>query len=58
MSMSREEAKDILYQLINSGILDAELELKLTEIAEHICNDKWVGCVGTEYCEDCKFIEN
>lgn len=35
--MTREEAKLVLYELINSGILEEELENKLIEIAECIC---------------------
>lgn len=54
--MSREEAKQIIYQLINSGILETELENKLTEIAEHICADDFEACKGTEYCNECRFL--
>ena len=53
--MSREEAKLLVYQLINSGILDSELESKLTELAEHICKNDFDKCTGTEYCENCQF---
>ncbi len=53
--MTREEAKMILFKLINSGILDDELEEKLSELADHICADDFKDCVGDEYCEGCKF---
>lgn len=55
--MTREEAKHVLYQLINSGILDSELEEKLTEVAEHICANDFEGCTGTEYCLECQFLK-
>lgn len=58
--MTREEAKDILYQLINSGILDEELQANLEELAEHICQNDFEECVGNEYCkaDECQFLKN
>lgn len=57
MAMTREDAKNTIYQLINSGILDSELEERLTKIANHICEDNFEDCIGTEYCkaEACPF---
>ena len=55
MSMTREEAVNVLYTLINSGVLDEELEESLGEIAENICDNSFEACDGTPYCEDCIF---
>lgn len=55
MSMTREEAVNVLATLVNSGVLDPELEESLNEIAQNICNDSFVSCEGTPYCEDCIF---
>lgn len=55
--MTREDANKILYELINSGILDEELEAKLVEITKHICADDFEKCVGTEYCDGCEFLK-
>lgn len=52
--MTREEAKQVIYQIINSGIISSELEDKLTEVCEHICADDFEACDGTLYCEGCK----
>ena len=51
--MTREDAKNVLYQLINSGILDSTIEGKLADIAERICNDDFETCISTEYCGAC-----
>ncbi len=51
--MTREEAKNILTILINSGILEMGIEERLIEIADHICKDDWEPCIGTVYCEGC-----
>lgn len=53
--MTREEAKELIYELINSGILADELEEKLTDLADRICQDNFDLCTGTDYCGDCKF---
>lgn len=45
--MTRREAVCLLYQVINSGILDADIESSLSDVAECICED------GFEECEDC-----
>lgn len=55
--MTREDARKVLYELINSGILDSSIEEKLTDIAECICNDKFEPCIGTEYCENCENLK-
>lgn len=56
--MTREEAKQVIYQLINSGILSEELESKLDEVVEHICADKFEKCDGTPYCGECRFLND
>ncbi len=58
MSMTREEAVNVIYTLINSGVLDSELEESLGEIAEHICDNDFEKCEGSPYCEDCVFKTN
>ena len=35
--MSRKEAKELLYRLINSSILSEDIEEALTELANAIC---------------------
>ena len=42
--MTRHEATRIIYQLINSGILDTDLENSLTDICSHICSDDFAPC--------------
>lgn len=37
--MTRREAMDIIYQVINSGIIDSELEEGLTEVCNCIESD-------------------
>lgn len=56
--MTREEAKLIIYELINSGILAEDIEEKLVDIAQRICADDFEKCVGTEYCEGCEFMQD
>jgi len=51
--MTREEAKNIIYTIINSGIIDTELEEALEDVANTICDDSFEKCEGTEYCEGC-----
>lgn len=46
--MKRYEAKAAIYEVVNSGIIDSELEDKLTEIASHICDDEWEDCGSNE----------
>ena len=53
--MTREEAVHLLYTLINSGVLDPELEEGLNEIASHICYNDFEKCEGNPYCEGCVF---
>ena len=56
--MTRQEAKEVIYKVINSGIIDMELEEELTEVANHICDGNFEKCNGDEfdscYCEGCK----
>ena len=59
--MTRKEAVNAIYEVINSGILDMDLEDKLTEACNCICEDAWEDCKPSEctvYCEDCYFREN
>lgn len=57
--MTRDEAKNIIYDVINSGIISEELEDDLTEICNTICEDSFEDCkvpeIGINYCEGCKF---
>lgn len=53
--MTREEAVNVLQTLVNSGVIDPELEESLNEISNHICNDDFEDCKGSPYCEGCIF---
>jgi hypothetical protein len=57
--MTRKEATAIIYDIVNSGILDEGLEEGLTEICEHICTDDFELCATSDdypnYCEGCEF---
>lgn len=55
--MTREEAKKIIYTVINSGVLDMELEKDLVEVANTICEDSFDKCEGSEYCEGCPHLD-
>jgi len=55
--MTREEAKAIIYTVINSGIIDTELEESLEEVANTICDDSFAKCKGSEYCEGCPHLD-
>lgn len=53
--MTREDAKKIIYEVINSGIISEELEQELTDVANFICSDGFEKCKTTSpYCEDCE----
>ena len=58
--MTRREAYETLYEIINSGILDLNIESKLTTICNSICNDDWEDCncddVPMYYCHGCDFL--
>lgn len=59
--MTRKEAVSAICEVINSGIIDSELETQLTEACTCICEDDWDDCKASEcneYCEDCIFREN
>lgn len=55
--MTRREASEMLYKIINSGIIDGDLEEQLQDIAENICGDCFEECDGDGfdscYCEGC-----
>lgn len=42
--MTRYEAREAIYEVINSGILNEELEERLTEVAECICDNDFETC--------------
>lgn len=55
--MTRTEARAVIYKVVNSGILDIDLEGDLTEVANHICDDGWENCTVQTYqfeCVECK----
>lgn len=56
--MTRQEAIEAIYDVINSGIIDSELEEDLTEVCNHICADDFDKCQCDESgdCCECKFI--
>lgn len=56
--MTRKEAVEAIYKVINSGIIDIELEEELTDVCEHICSGEYEQCDSEEcdcYCEGCRF---
>lgn len=59
--MTRGEAVKTIYRIINSDILDFELECELVEICNCICDDSFQECKAdsdcSEYCEGCTFIK-
>ena len=59
--MTRQEAKETIYKVINSGIISEELEMELTEVANHICDNDFEKCNGNDfnscYCEGCRNLE-
>lgn len=58
--MTRKEAVEAIYKVINSGILDLELENKLVEACNNICSDEWEECKSeecSEHCEGCEWLE-
>ena len=53
--MTRLEAKTTLLEIINSGIINEELEERLNEIVNSLCADDYEPCYDrTIYCEGCK----
>lgn len=57
--MTRKEAKETIYHVINSGIIDEELEESLIEICKCICNDMFDKCKRDipNYCEGCPHLK-
>ena len=56
--MTRRRASEVLYTLINSGILSDDMTEDLEEIVQHICYDNFEKCEnGSVYCENCKFLD-
>lgn len=59
--MTRKEARNIIYEVINSGIISEELEQDLQEICTCICDDDFDNCKAdcdAAYCEGCPYLEN
>ena len=62
--MSRKEAKELLYRLINSGVLSEDIEEALTELANAICENSIANCAADiecsygapNYCDGCEFL--
>lgn len=54
--MSRKQAIQILYTLINSGILSEELENELTDLVNVICHGEFDDCEYSPRCEDCEHL--
>ena len=62
--MSRKEAKELLYRLINSGVLSEDIEEALTELANAICENSITNCAADiecsygapNYCDGCEFL--
>lgn len=62
--MSRKEAKELLYRLINSGVLSEDIEEALTELANAICVNSIANCAADiecfygapNYCDGCEFL--
>ena len=63
--MTRKEATEVIYKIINSGIIDGDLEDKLTEVCNCICDNEWEKCKidprcesgYPNYCENCEFLD-
>ena len=62
--MSRKEATEILYMLINSTVLSDVINDRLSELANVICENSFTACEedvdcsygAPNYCEDCEFL--
>ena len=62
--MSRKEAKELLYKLINSGVFSEDIEEALTELANAICENSFANCTADiecsygapNYCDGCKLL--
>ncbi len=48
--VSRKEAKELLYKLINSGVLSEDIEEALTELANAICENSLANCTADIEC--------
>ena len=63
--MSRKEAKELLYKLINSGVFSENIEEALTELASAICENSLANCAADiecsygapNYCDGCELLE-
>lgn len=59
--MTRREAVDAICEVIDSGILYKELEDKLIDVCDCICDDDFTECepeIPCDFeCEDCKFLQ-
>lgn len=55
--MTRSEAKAIIYQVINSGIISDKLEIDLVDVCGAICEGFEPCDDANEYCEGCDLAE-
>lgn len=61
--MTRKEATEAIYTIINSQCIDRDLADTLTEVCNCICDDSWDKCQIDErckqgypnYCEGCGY---
>ena len=60
--MTRYEAKEAIYKVINSGILSDELECELTDVCNCLCEVGFDDCTGDclRYCkkDECKHVND
>lgn len=55
--MTREKAQNIIYKIINSGIVSEEIEEELNELANTICYGEFEKCESiSPYCTECKHL--
>lgn len=59
--MTRREAANVLYSLINSNVIHDEICDQLNEVANCICYDAFDQCENesdmTHDCASCRFLE-
>lgn len=59
--MTRFEATQTICEVINSGIISDELEERLQDVVNCICDDSFEECSDKEfdscYCDGCKFLK-
>jgi len=57
--MIRSDASYTIYEVINSGIISNELEERLQEVADAICENSFEKCSSEcqRFCEGCEFLD-